>query len=352
MQKYASTHHVIVGGDFNEDISSQKAGRRQQGLSLFLEENKLSTKPTGKTYVSPGGSEIRTLDYVFFGDSLEDKVKHIQSMDSLTTNVSDHYPIMCVLDVEVRGVSHSAVSLPQSSKVKWDKIDKDAYTSSVAERLAVMRPSVQSFGILDVEIQKLNSILTGAAQDLAPKKVKRHRKAKLKVYGPEIKKAIKVKKEAFWLWKEGNRPMDSNSTLVINKKHTTNYLHKLCRIEAAREREQFRQEILDARSTDTKLFHKLVNKQRGNRGGCVNELTANGHIYRTEEGILNGWRDHFETLATPNDNEDFDMKYARLVSDEVPVISDLCNTSESVEITPGQIRKANRQGSRLLWRHS
>ena len=87
-------------------------------------------------------------------------------MDSLKTNISDHYPIICVLDVDVRSVSHSAVSLPQSSKVKWDKIDKDAYNSSVAE-LAVMRTSIQSLGILDAEIQKLNEVLTAAAEDLA-----------------------------------------------------------------------------------------------------------------------------------------------------------------------------------------
>ena len=97
---------------------------------------------------------------------------------------------------------------------------------------------------------------------------------------------------------------------------------------------------MDARSTETKLFHKLINKQRGNRGGCVNELNANGQVYRTEECILNGWRDHFHALATPSDNEDFDMKYARMVSDEVPVISYLCKSSEPVEITPEQVKTA------------
>ena len=178
-------------------------------------------------------------------------------MDSLKTNVSDHYPIICVLDVDVRRVSHTAVSLPQSSKVKWDKIDKDAYNFSVAERLAVMRTSIQSLGILDAEIQKLNEVLTGAAEDLAPKKVKRNRKVKLKVYGPEIKQAIKVKKEAFWQWKKSNRPVDRDNTLVINEKLTTNYLRKLRRIEAAHEREKLRQKILDARSTDTNSFTNL-----------------------------------------------------------------------------------------------
>ena len=72
---------------------------------------------------------------------------------------------------------------------------------------------------------------------------------------------------------------------LINKKLTTRYLRKLCRVEAAKVREQLRQEILETRFTDTKLFHKLVNKQRGNRRCCVNELTANGQLYKTDSDM-------------------------------------------------------------------
>ena len=66
----------------------------------------------------------------------------------------------------------------------------------------------------------------------------------------------------------------------------------------------------------------------------MDRYTGQKKVYsRAGEVILKRW-------LLPNDNEDFDMKYARLVSDEVPVISDLCKTSESEEITPEQIRKA------------
>ena len=42
--------------------------------------------------------------------------------------------------------------------------------------------------------------------------------------------------------------------------------------------EQLRQEILEAKVTDNKVFHKLFNKQRENRRCCVIELLANKQI--------------------------------------------------------------------------
>ena len=115
--------------------------------------------------------------------------------------------------------------------------------------------------------------------------------------------------------------------MVVNRKLTTKYLRKLCRMEAARVLEQLRQEILEARSTDTKLFHKLVNKQGGNRKCCINELTVNGQLYKQDSDMLNGWRDHFKTLATPSEDGDFDNKYSKMVSEELPIIVDICKDS-------------------------
>ena len=63
-------------------------------------------------------------------------------------------------------------------------------------------------------------------------------------------------------------PAERDDALVINKKLTTSYLRKICRMESAQVRERQRQEILDARPTDTKLFYKLIKKQRGNVRHC------------------------------------------------------------------------------------
>ena len=101
-----------------------------------------------------------------------------------------------------------------------------------------------------------------------------------------------------------------------------------------------RQEILDAQSSDTKLFHKLVNKQRGSSRHCVNELSVNGQVYKTDITILDGWRDHFKSLATPSNEIDSDKKYSKLVEDEIPVIIELCKDTPATIISSEQVKKA------------
>ena len=56
------------------------------------------------------------------------------------------------------------------------------------------------------------------------------------------------------------RPNEKAHHLVISKKlaRPSVNLRKICRFESAKLREGARQEILDARSEDTKLFHKLI----------------------------------------------------------------------------------------------
>ena len=191
-----------------------------------------------------------------------------------------------------------------------------------------------------MEVRKLNEILVESAEELAPRKPRQHRKAKLKVYSPEIKQAITDKKQAFWQWKKAHRPNEEGDILVINKKLTTKYLRKLCRMEAARVREHNPQEILETKSSDTKLFYKLVNKQRGSKRSCVNELSANGQVYKSDIDILNGWRDHFETLATPNTDCDYDRKYSKMVSEELPIIQDICKDCPATIVSEEQVRKA------------
>ena len=51
-----------------------------------------------------------------------------------------------------------------------------------------------------------------------------------------------------------------------------------------------------------KLFHKLINRQRGRASTCVNKLHVGEETFRTENEILiSGWHQHFKQLATPKD---------------------------------------------------
>ena len=52
---------------------------------------------------------------------------------------------------------------------------------------------------------------------------------------------------------------------------------------------------------------------------------VDGKIFHTEKGILDGFREHFQALATPNDVPGFDKTYGDLVQSELLEIMELCH---------------------------
>ena len=217
-------------------------------------DNQLSTKQTPKTYVGPAGTEVSTIDYIFYSEGLAKDLIGIDVLEDLALNVSDHYPLLCTLNIQLDVItSSSTVALPPT-KTRWDKVDKALYEQAVSECVSTLQSGSGSLGALDAEICKLNKILVEAAEKAGPTRVKRPRKAKLKTWNDDIKQAVQSKKRAFMEWKLADRPNDPGDILVQNKKLTTMYLRRLCRIEAAACRENERQQILDAKSADMNSF--------------------------------------------------------------------------------------------------
>ena len=211
----------------------------------------------------------------------------------MAASVSDHLPLRC---------SNKPIT-----------IDKEEYEMRVAGSFHSVQGGTDSLNSLDINITKLNEILVKEAQDLQPTRPKAKRRPKLAVWISDIKQAIRDKKKAFWYWKKENLPTEKENELVICKKLITQNLRKMCRMESARQREARRQEILDAKHEDSRLFHRLIKKQKGRLKQCVNEH-VNGNIYHTETDIMEGFREHFQALATTNEVPGVDKKYCNLCS--------------------------------------
>ena len=343
IKKYASTHMIMVGGDFNEDLYGRRDSARLRSLKNLLEESQLTTQKTDRTYVNQDGVDTSTIDYLFYCGKVNRLSPHIDRLEEIYSNASDHYPVCCTFKFHISRVATSAVTLPLPSKVRWDKVDKDQYVTEVGSQLSRVKREFSSLGVLVNEISKLTDVLLAAATKSAPTVKKRRRKAKLAVWSSDVQKAVREKKEAFWKWKQCNRPIEADHYLLINKKLATSNLRKICRFETARAREKTRQEILDAKAEDSKLFHKLVNKQRGRLKHCVNELHVGGKVYYSSTGILDGWRDHFGSLAVPDATCGFDEDYREMVDLEIREIMDMCCDERSdghERITVQQVKQA------------
>jgi hypothetical protein len=60
-------------------------------------------------------------------------------------------------------------------------------------------------------------------------------------------------------------------------------------------------DIMQASENYSKSFHKLIRMQRSNSNINTDILILDGTKY-TEDGLMDGWKIHFEKLATPSMN--------------------------------------------------
>ena len=77
----------------------------------------------------------------------------------------------------------------------------------------------------------------------------------------------------------------------------------------------------------------------------MNELNVCDSTYITSSGVLQGWREHFSKLATPNDTLKKDHAYKQLVKTEMLEIFDICthmaNSPTNIEtITVSEVKEA------------
>ena len=74
-----------------------------------------------------------------------------------------------------------------------------------------------------------------------------------------------------------------------------------------------------------------MNKQRGRLSSFINELHVGEDILRGNKDILTGWHQHFNQLATPTQETDFDTDYEKLTEMEIREIRILCQKMNGPE---------------------
>ncbi|VDH96186.1 Hypothetical predicted protein [Mytilus galloprovincialis] len=231
--------------------------------------------------------------------------------------------------VEIRGNPNTifiSVYLP----FNWKKVDKIEYKTLINDKLEKFKPISEELN-LDQAFDELNKILSDTISKIAPRKLKGKKRKKLQVMNDEILQAVKRKKTAFYIWKQHGRPTEPGNFYLKEKTITTYDLRKLCRKEQALERINARQQILDAKSSDTALFHKLIRKQRGEMGRFFEELIVENETYQTSDSVLEGWTKHFEDLAKKSNYQNFDQNYLEAVEDETKIILKICKENYSHE---------------------
>jgi len=67
-QTFNNSHTILIGGDFNENIMSDKHSSRQLYVLDFMNENEFKTVDVGKTFINAYGQECSSIDFILFSD--------------------------------------------------------------------------------------------------------------------------------------------------------------------------------------------------------------------------------------------------------------------------------------------
>ncbi|CAC5381573.1 unnamed protein product [Mytilus coruscus] len=344
IQSFGLTHIIMIGGDFNKTCMLVTSNnKRSKYISEFINESKLKTQNVGKTFIHSNGSDCSAIDYSLYPEHFSDNILHLRRLE-ITSNISDHYPVCANIKFSFSMKTKQDFKSNNGQtvrKINWHKIDKDLYKQVISDELDKCDFTINDPLEIDKAVTNINTAVTRALTTIAPPPKGKKRKPKLKFMTHNIYLAIKAKKNAFCEWKINGRPEIATNPLRLNKKQTTYELRKLCRVEKANLRITERQQLIDARTMDSKLFYQLIKKQRGKLNRFIDELQVGESSLKGDNNILEGWKTHFANLAKGSDPMNFDQDYFELVDAKYRQIIQICLVAYNhEEVTADELKKS------------
>ena len=125
------------------------------------------------------------------------------------------------------------------------------------------------------------------------RKKKFYTKPKLKVWTAEISGNLKSLRTVTRLWISDGKPRDQHNKHLIMKKECKRNFRRSYRRELAKRSSEEKMSIITTRNRDPRLFHKLVNKQRGKRENFTEELFVEESCYSGPSQVLDGFKKTF-----------------------------------------------------------
>ena len=186
----------------------------------------------------------------------------------------------------------------------------------------------------DTCVRTITSILNGAAKAASPLPRKKKSKKGYPIWNDTVAAAVQMSKKAHYEWKRAGRPRGESSSFR-NRKEARKYMRQVLRMTLCQQNQELMTEIMTAKDTDVKLFHRLIKRQRTIPNTVTQVLIYNGETLSCADDIADGFASHFQSLATPSNNENFDKEYFSQVEADMAVIEEICAKTEgSLEPTP------------------
>ena len=147
-------------------------------------------------------------------------------------------------------------------------------------------------------------------------------------WSEKISAAVKHCRLVLWEWKKSGSSTNQNDDTVKNMRLAKKSLKREQRQEAAKRGREKAEEIMKSQN-DSKMFYKLVQNQRKAANKQLNTLVVDDKICQSPEEIRDGWAKHFQKLATPQENPNFDNDYKEMADQDIEIIEMLCQEENS-----------------------
>ena len=120
------------------------------------------------------------------------------------------------------------------------------------------------------------------------------------------------------------RPNKAGNGDMHNKmKQAKSILRKSIREANALARESKMRTTMNS-EINSKSFHSLIKLQRKSNCGQTSSLVVDGVSCESPKEICDGWMTHFDNLATPKQNHNWDQIYASPVETDLSHIENIC----------------------------
>ena len=238
-----------LGGDLNEDLNDASGSKRNNYLREFINEGQLKYNNTSKTFTNANGKECSEIDYFLHNLSIS---SNKEVLDSITSNISDHYPIRMEFKFEYRAYEKGSKDVQKiEMKIKWEKVDKDLYSAMVQTDIDQLKSQlINNEWTLDDAISKTSQVMKNAAILSSSAKTNYSAKPKLKIWTLEIKSALRIMRAKYRIWKDNGKPTDINSIICKEKKESKKEFRRCIRVKLAKQRAEEKELIMETKTKD------------------------------------------------------------------------------------------------------
>ena len=135
-------------------------------MHSFIQDQHFITVSYGPTFIHPNGRDSSEIDHFLYRKTDTMTVVQKRKLDNLPSNVSDHYPILCTIQIS-SGINTTSTEDTQNKttqRINWNKVDLDLYSALVEQGISCLVPSFDSVYKIGTILEDINSILTKSAE--------------------------------------------------------------------------------------------------------------------------------------------------------------------------------------------